>query len=162
MARLPKTGNNPCMALHRAQFLPVSIQAVAALYLSTSPAVKLSYSGLRIDTKSNSVCFPHDKGSSEVALLSTCDVAAMAPSSALPQRELCDAKISVCTAQGLFWAGCKAVSLCFLSVQTSAKHSTSKWGVWSKEKNTTMPGKAQETALSKAISGHMEVPQVAA
>lgn len=99
MVRLPKTGNNPCVA----QFLPVSMQAVAALYLSTSPAVKLSSSGLRTDTKSDSISFQQDKDSSEVALLSTCSVASMAPVQ-LPHsrsRELSDAKISARVYSGL-------------------------------------------------------------
>lgn len=58
--------------------------------------------------------------------------------------------------------GARQCLCAFLSAQTSAKHSISKWGVWSKEKNTTVTGKARETALSKAISCHVEVPQVAA
>lgn len=45
---------------------------MAALHLSTSPAVKLSYSGLRTDTKSRPICFHQDEDSSEVALLSCC------------------------------------------------------------------------------------------
>lgn len=75
------------MGLLRAQFLIISIQVVAALDLSTSSAVELSYSSLIIKTKSNSICFHSDKDSSEVALLSTCDSAALPCSAALPHQE---------------------------------------------------------------------------
>lgn len=114
----------PGTALLRAQFLLVSIQAVAALYLSTSSAVKLSYSRLIIDTKSNSICFHQDKDSSEVALLSTCDFASQ-HSSPTPGAERCAMpKLVPGFAQSLFWAGCKAISLCYLSAQTNGASPT--------------------------------------
>ncbi|EOA99075.1 hypothetical protein Anapl_15584 [Anas platyrhynchos] len=80
VAKLLEHGNNQRAhqaPLSKLKFLLVSIQAVAALHLSASSALKLSYSRLLIDTKSNSICFHPDKDSSEVALLSTCDFAAL-------------------------------------------------------------------------------------
>lgn len=139
------------------------------LYLSTSSAIKLSYSRLIIDTKSNSICFHQDKDSSEVALLSTCNFAALPPSTALLhwEQRCVMPKLVPRFAQCLFCAGCKAVSLCYLSAQTNAASPmlciasvSGSLTVWSKKENAIIPGKKinqEQSALSEAIFCYTEV-----
>lgn len=94
------------------------------------PAVKLSYSRLIIDTKSDSICFHQGKDSSEVAVLSACEFAALPPS--MGSREVCDAKISaqICSGFMLGWVQGNIFVVLKCSDQcgnSNAVHSISKW-----------------------------------